>query len=211
MSARADALRIVFDFGGVLFDWQPLKIVRRFLPAHAADEAAARALVARVFQRDWEQFDRGVLDADELVRRIAARTGLTAADLSALVAGIPPTLTPKADTVDLLQRLRADGARLHFLSNMPKAYAAHLDRTHPDLIGCFASGLYSSRSRLIKPEPAFFELASRSFAAPPERLVLIDDLVANVDAATALGWKALHFADAAGVERALRRRGWWPG
>lgn len=215
MTARDDALRIVFDFGGVLFDWQPLRAVRRFMPAHAAGEASARALVTRVFQGsdgDWAQFDRGVLEAQELVRRIAARTGLPQADLLALVEGIPPTLTPKADTVELLQqRLRADGARLHFLSNMPAAYAAHLDRTHPELIGCFASGLYSSRSRLIKPEPAFFELASRRFGAPPDRLVLLDDIAANIDAAAALGWKALRFVDAAGVERALRERGWWPG
>ncbi|KAB2868961.1 MAG: HAD-IA family hydrolase, partial [Burkholderiaceae bacterium] len=63
----------------------------------------------------------------------------------------------------------------------------------------------------IKPEPAFFELASRRFGAPPDRLVLLDDIAANIDAAAALGWKALRFVDAAGVERALRERGWWPG
>lgn len=213
MTALAGALRIVFDFAGVLFDWRPQAIVRRFLPQHAADDAAARALVAAVFQGpkgDWAQFDRGVIEADELARRIAARTGLVAADIARLVEGIPPTLSPKPDTVELLQCLRAAGASLHFLSNMPLAYAAHLDRTHPGLIGCFVSGLYSARAGLIKPEPEFFELASRRFAAPPGGLVLLDDTAANVDAAIAFGWKALHFGDAAGAERALRERGWWP-
>lgn len=213
MSQRDDVPRIVFDFGGVLFDWKPLQLVRRFLPAHVTDDAAARALVARVFQGfdgDWAQFDRGVLEADELVRRIAARTGLAAAGIAGLVEGIPPALTPKADTVDLLRRLHAAGASLHFLSNMPAAYADHLDRTHPMLIGCFASGLYSSRARLIKPEAAFFELASRHFAAPPDRLLLLDDMAANVRAARALGWKALQFSGAASAEHLLRARGWWP-
>ncbi|HEX6016615.1 MAG TPA: HAD family phosphatase [Burkholderiaceae bacterium] len=213
ISRRDDVPRIVFDFGGVLFDWKPLQLVRRFLPAHATDETTARALVASVFQGfdgDWAQFDRGVLDAADLVRRIVARTGLAAAGIARLVEGIPLTLTPKVETVDLLQRLHAAGASLHFLSNMPAPYAEHLDRTHPELIGCFDSGLYSSRARLIKPEAAFFELASRHFAAPPDRLVLLDDIAANVGAARALGWKALHFSDAAGVERALRAHGWWP-
>lgn len=210
----AAAPRIVFDFGGVLFDWRPLAAVRRFLPQHAGDAAAARALAAAVFEGsdgDWAQFDRGVLAAGDLVRRIAARTGLAAVDIARLVEGIPPTLTPKADTVDLLRRLHAAGATLHFLSNMPAAYADHLERSHRDLMALFASGLYSSRERLIKPEPAFFDAAARHFDTAPQRLVLLDDIEANVDAARTLGWNALLFSDAASAEAALRERGWWPG
>jgi len=213
MSTGDHALRIVFDFGGVLFNWQPLELVRRYLPQQAVDAVSTRALVADVFQGfggDWAQFDRGVLEGPELVRRIAARTGLPAGDLALLVDGVPPSLTPKADTVELLRRLRAAGVPLHFLSNMPRPYAEHLNRTHPDLMGHFRSGLYSSHVRLIKPEAKLYELASRSFAASADRLVLLDDIGANVQAARANGWKALHFTDARGCEQALRANGWWP-
>ena len=214
MSASGGMLRIVFDFGGVLFDWQPMQLVRRHLPRHAGDAAAERALVAAVFQGfggDWEQFDRGVVDAPELVRRIVARTGLPARDVAALVDGVPASLTPKSDTVDLLLRLSATGAPLHFLSNMPQPYAEHLDRTHPELMRHFASGLYSSQVRLVKPEASLYELASRHFHTAVDRLVLLDDVAVNVEAATALGWNALQFTDARRCEEALRANGWWPG
>jgi putative hydrolase of the HAD superfamily len=213
MSDRDDALRIVFDFGGVLFNWQPLQLVRRHLPRHATDAATTRALAAGVFQGvggDWAQFDRGVLDEAELVRRIAMRTGLDPRDVAALVDGVPPSLTPKPDTVDLLARLRSAGVSLHFLSNMPLPYAEHLNRTHPELMGHFRSGLYSSHVRLIKPEAELYELARRHFAAPAGQLVLLDDIAANVDAARANGWKALQFTDASRCEQALRANGWWP-
>jgi FMN phosphatase YigB (HAD superfamily) len=213
MMPSGGALRIVFDFGGVLFNWQPAALVRRFLPRHAADAATTRAVVAGVFQGadgDWAQFDRGVLDARELVERIVERTGFAAADVAALVDGVPPSLTLKRDTVDLLLRMRAAGVPLHFLSNMPLSYAEYLDRTHPDLMAHFSSGLYSSRVRLIKPEPALYELASRHFATPAERLLLLDDMAVNVEAARASGWKALQFSDARGCEEALRSNGWWP-
>jgi putative hydrolase of the HAD superfamily len=213
MNKDDGALRIVLDFGGVLFNWQPEELVQRYLPRHATGAAAIRALVAGVFQGfggDWAQFDRGVLDAGELVRRITARTGLPAREVAALVNGVPPSLTPKPDTVDLLLRLRAAGVALHFLSNMPLPYAEHLNRTHPDLISQFRSGLYSSHVRLIKPEAELYELASRSFAAPAARLVLLDDIAANVDAARASGWKALQFTDALSCEQALRANAWWP-
>jgi putative hydrolase of the HAD superfamily len=213
MSDEPGALRIVFDFGGVLFNWRPRELVQRFLPAHAGDDAAVVRLVSGVFQGfggDWAQFDRGVLEADELVHRIATRTGLPSPDVAALVAGVPPSLTPRPDTVDLLLRLRAAGVTLHFLSNMPRPYAAHLDRTHPELMQHFERGLYSSHVQLIKPEAALYELASRHFDAPADRLVLLDDIAANVEAARTIGWKALQFTDAAACERALRAHGWWP-
>jgi putative hydrolase of the HAD superfamily len=208
------ALRIVFDFGGVLFNWQPIELVQRHFPQQAHDAASARASAAAVFQGfngDWAEFDRGVLEADELAQRIATRTGLPVANVAALVDAVPPSLTPKSDTVTLLERLRGAGVTLHFLSNMPRLYADHLDRTHPELMAHFHSGVYSSRVQLIKPEEAMYRLASERFGAPGHRLVLLDDIAANVSAAQAHGWKALQFADAASCELALQAQGWWPG
>jgi putative hydrolase of the HAD superfamily len=207
------ALRIVFDFGGVLFDWRPIDLVQRHFPQQARDEASARATAAAVFQGfngDWAQFDRGVLEADELVQRIAARTGLPRQGVRELVDSVPQSLTPKADTVALLQRLHAARVALHFLSNMPRLYAEHLDRTHPELMAHFHSGVYSSQVQLIKPEEAMYRLASERFGAPGHRLVLLDDMAANVSAAQAHGWKALQFSDAAACEAGLRANGWWP-
>lgn len=208
-----DTLRIVFDFGGVLFNWRPIDLVQSHFPQHAHDAASARATVAAVFQGfggDWAQFDRGLLEADELVQRIAARTGLAPTQVRALVDAVPASLTPKPDTVALLERLHAAGTTLHFLSNMPRLYAEHLDRTHPDLMARFHSGVYSSRVHLIKPEQAMYRLASERFGAPAHQLVLLDDIAANVSAAQAHGWNALQFSDAAGCETALQANGWWP-
>ena len=213
MTEANSALRIVFDFGGVLFNWRPMQLVQRHFPQHAHDDAASRATVAAVFQGfggDWAQFDRGVLEADELVQRIAARTGLPLANVRELVDSVPPSLTPKEDTVTLLKRLHRAGVTLHYLSNMPRLYAEHLDRTHPELMAHFHSGVYSSHVQLIKPEEAMYRLASERFGVSGAQLVLLDDIEANVRAAQSHGWKALQFSDAASSERALRAQGWWP-
>ena len=42
-------MNIVFDFGGVLFDWQPPRLLREALPDHAVDDASTRELVSRLF------------------------------------------------------------------------------------------------------------------------------------------------------------------
>ena len=206
----SEPTRIVFDWAGVLFHWQPHRLVQRALPRHAPDEAAAKRWVQDIFQGyggDWADFDRGVVEVPALVARIAARTGLSEPEVQRVVEAVPAELQPMPDTVALLRRLHAQGRRLHYLSNMPAPYAEHLERTH-DFLGCFESGLVSARVRQIKPEPGIFDTAARFFDAAPSELLFIDDVPVNVQAARAAGWQALHFVDAAGVEARLRDGGW---
>jgi len=203
-------VRIVFDFAGVLFRWQPPRLLQRVLPQHAGDAQAATVLAETIFQGyggDWAEFDRGRLEVPELVRRIAARTGLPAQDVRAVVDAVPAELQPMADTVSLLRRLRAEGRRLFYLSNMPLPYAEHLEREH-DFVGWFEAGVISARVQQIKPEREIFDIAARQFDADPSQLVFIDDVPANVHAARQAGWQALHFLNAADCELQLRRGGW---
>ena len=203
-------MRIVFDWAGVLFHWQPRQLLRRTLPRQAVDEASAARLEREIFEGyggDWADFDRGRIEAPELVQRIAARTGLAPADVRRVVDAVPGELQPLPDTVALLRRLHAAGRRLHFLSNMPAPYADHLESEHR-FLDCFESGVISARVRQVKPEPGIFETAARAFGAAPAELVFIDDVAPNVHAARRAGWQALHFIDAVDCEARLRARGW---
>lgn len=209
---RPSGKRIVFDFAGVLFQWQPLALLQQLLPAQATDEASAAHWAAQIFQAyggDWAEFDRGTVEPEALVDRIARRTGLAAQAVRAVVDGVPLALQPVPATVDLFERLRAAGPPLFYLSNMPASYADHLERHHPFLAG-FADGVISARVQLIKPEPAIFELAAQRFGVAPDELVFLDDVAVNVAAARAAGWHALQFIDAAQAEAELRTEGWWP-
>jgi putative hydrolase of the HAD superfamily len=124
-----------------------------------------------------------------------------------VVDAVPAELQPMPATVALLRRLHAQGRRLHFLSNMPLAYAEHLEREH-DFLNCFESGVISARVRQIKPEPAIFDTAARLFGTEPAQLVFIDDVADNVHAARQAGWQALHFVDAVDCEAQLLAGGW---
>ena len=75
-------MNIVFDFGSVLFDWQPHVFLARMLPERALDTRTAHALVADFFQGcggDWSEFDRGTLEPEALAQAISLRTGRPAA------------------------------------------------------------------------------------------------------------------------------------
>ena len=202
--------RIVFDFGGVVFHWRPTRLLQRELPQHATDEASAALWAQAIFEGyggDWGEFDRGTLEVPELVQRIATRTGLAEDDVLRVVMAVPVELQPQAATVDLLSRLRDAGHRLHYLSNMPRPFAALIEAREP-FMPWFDSGVFSAREGVIKPEPAIYELAASRFGARPDELVFLDDHLPNVLAARALGWNALHFSDAGNAEAAMRDAGW---
>lgn len=202
--------KFVFDFGRVVFAWQPEAVLRKALPAHVHDEASTAHWLAQFFQSyggDWGDFDRGSLGVPALVQRIAARTGLTSAEVQRVVDTVPDTLTPLPDTVALLQRLHAAGHALYYLSNMPGPLAAHLLATH-DFLAWFKDGVFSSHVGHNKPERAIFEIAAQRFGHPVDELVFLDDHGPNVEAARSLGWHALQFSHAARAEADLRAAGW---
>lgn len=207
-------LGVVFDLGGVVFRWQPLRLLRQVWP-ELPDEAAARQAAQAIFEGfrpggDWAEFDRGALDIPELVARLAARTGYAPRALTAFVEAIPPHLQPLPDTLDLMGRLKGAGHALYYLSNMPAPFAERLEPQHT-FFAAFDDGVFSARVGTVKPLPAIFELAQARFGRPPQDLLFLDDMPMNVEMARSLGWHALHFEDAASCEAAMRRQGWWRG
>jgi putative hydrolase of the HAD superfamily len=203
--------RIVFDLGAVVLRWRPHEVVRRALPARVAGPADAAHWAAQVFQGyggDWADYDRGTVAVPDLVARIAARTGLAPAEVQAVVDGVPEELRPLPDSVALIERLRAAGHRLHYLSNMPAPCADVLERREVALFAHFDGGVFSGRVQRVKPEPAIYALAAGRFGAAPDELVFLDDHEPNVVAARAAGWQGVHFRDAAQAEAALRAASW---
>lgn len=201
---------IVFDLGSVLFRWQPRQMLMRELPHIATNEATAAYWEAQIFQSyggDWGEFDRGTVDAFELVERIVVRTGLEALDVVAVVEAVPRELQPIPATVALLHRLADAGHSLFYLSNMPEPYAQQLEGRNA-FFKRFSGGVFSCRVHHNKPEPKIFEIAAQRFGAAPQDLVFLDDHAPNVAAAQALGWNALQFFDAKQAERAMKVARW---
>jgi putative hydrolase of the HAD superfamily len=202
-------VKVVFDFGAVLFRWQPAALLARVLPHRFETLEAGAEGAARYFQGyegDWGLFDQGLISQSEVVRRIAARTGWPLGEVAAVAEAVPTELLPIPATVVLIRELRAAGHELHYLSNMPAPFADHLERTYP-LHEWFESGVFSGRVKWRKPHAEIFEVAERRFGVSPDQLVFLDDMPANVRAAEARGWQAVQFTQAGAARETLVVRG----
>ena len=186
---------IVWDFGGVLFRWDPAALIARTLPHRISVEHSAQHWKHQFFARpdgEWIAFDRGTLCVDDVVTGIAQRLAWPVAEVRAVVEAIPDELQPIEGSVRLLQALKQRGHRLHFLSNMPAPLADHLQRQH-GFLALFASGIYSSHVHLIKPEAAIYTLAQQRFGGDPATTLFIDDHPENIEAAQRHRWQARLF------------------
>ena len=189
-------LNVVFDFGAVLFTWQPHKLVREVFTSSVSNDAQAVALAKAIFSHpDWHAFDAGRVSQLEVTQRTHARTGLELSELTAMIDSIGQRLVPIASSVDVLRDLHARRSAgqdigLYFLSNMPEPYARVLESTH-EFLSWFDDGIFSGDVKLIKPDAAIYELAIQRFGLQG-RTVFIDDLEANIDASQAHGWHGVH-------------------
>lgn len=202
---------VVFDFGAVLFQWQPYQLLQACVPELAPDEGSARRVAAQIFESftpdsDWARFDLGRIAEAELADRIAARIGVRPEQVRRVIDAIPPHLQPQPATVALLKQLKAAGHRLFYLSNMPHPYADHLERCN-DFVADFQDGIFSARVGLMKPQAAIFDLAEQRFGLVPGDTVFIDDHAGNVQAARSRGWQAVQFADATQTAADLKAMG----
>ena len=202
-------MRVVWDFGGVLFRWDPAALVARTLPHRITAERDALHWKEQFFlsyRGEWGEFDRGVTGVPEMVPRIARRTGLSEAEVRAVVDAVPAELQPIDECVLLLTALRERGHPLHYLSNMPAPLADHLQRQHA-FLGLFDSGIYSSHVQITKPDPAIFALAQQRFGGDPAETLFIDDHPENIEAARRHGWQAILFSGPQPLRLELQARG----
>ena len=202
---------VVFDLGGVVFRWQPLMLLQELFPAQVRSEAEARQWASQIFETfhpeaDWALFDLGRIEPEPLAQRIAARTGLSEADLRHLIANIPAHLQPIPGTVDLIHALKAQGHRLYYLSNMPAGYADHLVRMNP-FFSQFDDGIFSAHVQQIKPKADIFATAQARWPLRGQP-VFIDDVQHNIDAAEQHGWQGIRFETPEQVRADLVGRGW---
>ena len=186
-------MNIVFDFGNVLVEWNPARLIQHHYTAPDGKAHFPDALADTLINhQDWLDFDLGLIDSHELAKRSSRRLGLNAGGLRAFVDRIPHVLPLFEPTIALMSEL-ADGShgahRVVYLSNMPTAFATVLEARCP-WISRFEDGIFSGRVKLAKPDDAIYAAAEKQLHLDPADTLFLDDSPRNVHAARARGWRA---------------------
>lgn len=182
---------VLFDFGQVLSltpdleQWERMKRVLGF------DEID--------FQESYWQYrhayDRGDLNAVSYWHQIAADYKITLSDASLqdlIDADVCMWSRLNQPMVQWLHRLQQAGVKTGLLSNIGDAMAQGLCAKFA-WMGAFAHAIYSYEHNLAKPEHAIYRKAAEGLECSPEGILFIDDKAENIEAARAVGMKAIQY------------------
>jgi putative hydrolase of the HAD superfamily len=202
MSAPYSA--VVFDFGGVLIT----PITDRISEVAARHGVTMGELLHVLMgppdvstdDHPWHRAERGeiaVQGFQQLVEPWAAEAGikLTGDEFDIILDGV---FKVHEGIVQRIIELRAEGITTALLTNSFKEFRDHIEK-HVDF-GIFDLVIDSSEVGHRKPEPAIYELTAKRLGLAPERILYLDDFIANVIGAREAGWDAIHVT---GPEQAI--------
>lgn len=193
---------VIFDLGAVLIDWNPRHLYRELFD----DEAAMEAFLRDICKPAWNaEQDRGrswkeavdLLKAEHPEHRDLIQAYHDRWD--EMLKG------PIQGSVQILERLDDEGFELHALTNW-SAETFPIARERYAFLERFRTILVSGEERLIKPDPAIFQLMLERIGHPAEGCLFIDDSQKNIAAAASLGFDVIHFSSADQLKVDLAKR-----
>ena len=193
---------IIFDFGGVLVDWNPRHLYRR----EFGDDAAMEAFLAHIGWEEWNlQQDKGrpLAEATELLQRqfpdYHTKIQLFYGQWDKMLKGEIP------ENVALLQELKQK-YKLYGLTNWSaETFPIALERF--SFFKLFDGIVVSGEEKLVKPDEKIFRVIIERYHLDPHSTLFIDDNRNNIDTAKSMGFSTIQVTEQTDLRQELHVSG----
>jgi 2-haloacid dehalogenase len=204
---KANQPVIIFDFGGVLINWDPRFLYRKLFNG---DEQAMERFLTEIDFNSWNLMQDAGRPFAVAVADLCAKFPQYCDLIHAYDERYMESLTePIAGSVEILRRLHTSGARLQGLSNWSVEKFA-LVKAKYDFFGWFDDILLSGEACVNKPDPRIFQLLLERMDKKAGECLLIDDSAANIETARSLGFQTHYYTGPEKLEEELVNSGIMP-
>ena len=180
---------IIFDYGGVLLDWNPHYLYDPYF----GDKDKAEWFLTNICTYEWNaQHDNGKPIAEGTAELIALHPEwekeirMYYDDFMKMMGG------QILGMEELVKDLKAKGYRVFGLSNWSVETFSQVRHVYP-VLDLMEDMVISGIERIMKPDHRIFELALNRFGIKAEETVFIDDNPNNVQAACEVGIHGVLF------------------
>lgn len=194
---------IIFDIGNVLTDFRWKDFLR---DKGFDDEMIGRIAKASVESPLWKEFDRGVLDGEDLMQSFIDSDPEIEEELHKAYDDVHGMVTIRDYAIPWVQELKAKGYKVWYLSNFSEKTEIECADSIA-FIPYMDGGILSWKDKLIKPDPKIYQLLLERFQLVAEESVFIDDLPENVQGAVDQGIHGIVFETREQVVEDLERLG----
>lgn len=190
---------IVFDFGGVLLDWNPRYLYKNYFK----DSQEMEYFLANVctLERNSE-LDAGCTFED-WVKKYQAMYPQYSEAIALYHTGWSEMLKDSVpEGVELLKELKSNGYHIYGLTNWSaETIGIALERF--SFFSLFDGIVVSGREKIIKPDHRLFRILLQRYGLKAQESVFLDDNAANAAAAKEVGLEAVIFDDISKVREKL--------
>ena len=193
---------IVFDFGGVLIDWNP----RYFYRTVFKSEEEMEWFLANVCNSKWNlRHDSGIRFEDNW-QSLAAQYPQYTEQIKQYYTGWPQMIREEIPgSHAIVDDLKARGYTVYGLTNwsaqtFPIAYKRYEVLRKMDGI------VVSGQEKCIKPGAEIFNRLLTRYHLQANECVFVDDNADNIAAAQKLGFDTIHFQNATQLREELQKR-----
>ena len=192
---------LVFDFGNVLVVFKPEEHLRKYVQN---DEEAMELRNLIWESKPWKDADIGIGGRQETFERLCEMYPEKKELFREILFECSSWLVIPEEVKDVLHRLARAGYNLYYISNTnPMDYETMMSM-HP-ILHELNGGLASYQERLLKPDPAIYQLLLDRYSLKADECLFVDDMSVNTEAAEKLGYHTLTLTTgAATLETALR-------
>ncbi len=194
---------IVFDFGGVLLDWNPRNLYQHYFPGQPQ---AMEDFLTEINFMEWNaQQDKG--------RPFAEAAALLSSEfphhtklIHAYFENWEKSIVGQIDeSVELLIALKNKGYPIYGLSNW-SAETFPIARKRYSVFELLDDYVLSGDINLIKPGREIFEYSLKKFGRIAQECLFIDDAEANIVTAKQLGFDTVQFTSPLQLKKELSAR-----
>ena len=190
---------IIFDFGGVLVDWDP----HRMLDGYFGSRQKADWFIANICTSEWNSEMDGGKPFAQGIAELSAKHPEWATEIQAyfdrwieMIGGEIPGM------LQVVKDLKSKGYKLYGLTNWSAETFCQV-RHKFEVFDLLDGMLVSGEEHMLKPAPEFFQLLIDRFGLDPAGSLFIDDNQPNVDGALKFGLKAIRFENAETLRKQL--------
>lgn len=195
---------LVFDFGGVLIEWDPRNLYRKIFNG---DMVAVETFLKESKFMEWNLHQDAGRPFSEAVDELCSRMPQYCELFRAYDQRYEKSISgPNWSTVEILRSLKDAGYPLYGLSNWPDE-KWRLVQPKYEFFGWFDYILISGQVKLAKPDPRIFSLFLEKIHRPAEQCLYIDNSPHNIQVSSQMGFQTIHFRSAEQFREELGKRG----
>jgi 2-haloacid dehalogenase len=203
-SASSGIKNIIFDFGGVLMDWNP----RYYFRDYFNDDEKMEFFLKNIVVDEWNaEQDRGrtLREGTEIQ---VARHPEWEKEIRAYYDNWTTMLRSDIpQNVNVLRKLEHSPYELFGLTNWSAETFPYALENYPFFEIFEGKIVVSGTEKLIKPDPKIWQVLLERYRIKAEESLFIDDNHSNILIADKLGFKVLHITGNTDMEQELRELG----